>query len=160
FCHIYQPPPVCVPRSSYVAGDGMGGERAPTTNEPWCYGSLVARSAPSKTADAPDATVSNSRAGADAPDAPVSNSRAGADAPDAPETLASALAAARYLVEPKAALAVWLALQMSRPLLVEGPAGVGKTDLARACAEALGRRLIRLQCYEGLDEAKALYEWD
>jgi MoxR-like ATPase len=49
---------------------------------------------------------------------------------------------------------------MKRPLLLEGPAGVGKTDLARAAAEALGRPLIRLQCYEGLDEAKALYEWD
>src|ERR1700678_3973348 len=49
---------------------------------------------------------------------------------------------------------------MKRPLLLEGPAGVGKTDLARAAAEALGRPVIRLQCYEGLDEAKALYEWD
>ncbi|MFO0673138.1 MAG: MoxR family ATPase [Polyangiaceae bacterium] len=49
---------------------------------------------------------------------------------------------------------------MDKPLLVEGPAGVGKTDLARALAEALGRSMVRLQCYEGLDEAKALYEWD
>src|SRR4051812_12344934 len=49
---------------------------------------------------------------------------------------------------------------MKRPILLEGPAGVGKTDLARAAAEALGRPLVRLQCYEGLDEAKALYEWD
>src|SRR6201989_3028483 len=49
---------------------------------------------------------------------------------------------------------------MKRPVLLGGPAGVGKTDLARAAAEALGRPLVRLQCYEGLDEAKALYEWD
>ncbi|TKD08672.1 MoxR family ATPase [Polyangium fumosum] len=49
---------------------------------------------------------------------------------------------------------------MERPLMLEGPAGVGKTDLARAAAQALGRPLVRLQCYEGLDEAKALYEWD
>jgi MoxR-like ATPase len=58
------------------------------------------------------------------------------------------------------ALACWLAFQLERPLLVEGPAGVGKTDLARALAAASSRELVRLQCYEGLDEAKALYEWD
>src|SRR5215471_10881969 len=76
------------------------------------------------------------------------------------EALAEALARARYLADPATALSAWLALAMRRPLLVEGPAGVGKTDLARAVAEALGRPLVRLQCYEGLDEAKALYEWD
>ncbi|HEY1695664.1 MAG TPA: MoxR family ATPase [Polyangiaceae bacterium] len=57
-------------------------------------------------------------------------------------------------------LTVWLALELERPILVEGPAGVGKTDLARAVAEGTSRELVRLQCYEGLDEAKALYEWD
>jgi MoxR-like ATPase len=72
----------------------------------------------------------------------------------------SRLAGARYLADPATALAVWLALRMERPLLLEGPAGVGKTDLARAAGEALGREVLRLQCYEGLDEAKALYEWD
>jgi MoxR-like ATPase len=76
------------------------------------------------------------------------------------QSLATALAAARYLADPPIALPLWLALRMERPLMLEGPAGVGKTDLARATAEALGRPLLRLQCYEGLDEAKALYEWD
>jgi MoxR-like ATPase len=80
--------------------------------------------------------------------------------PPTAAALEAALAQARYLADPKAALSLWLALRMDRPLMVEGPAGVGKTDLARAAAEALGRPLIRLQCYEGLDEAKALYEWD
>ncbi len=65
-----------------------------------------------------------------------------------------------YLPSPEIATACFLADRMGKPILVEGPAGVGKTELAKALAEALGREFIRLQCYEGLDEAKALYEWE
>ena len=78
---------------------------------------------------------------------------------DSPEALAKALSAT-YLVDDRTALLAYLALALGRPLLCEGPAGVGKTELATALASALGRPLVRLQCYEGLDEGKALYEWD
>ena len=66
---------------------------------------------------------------------------------------------AKYLCSDEMATVVFLADRLGKPLLVEGPAGVGKTELSKALAEALGTELIRLQCYEGLDEAKALYEW-
>jgi MoxR-like ATPase len=71
-----------------------------------------------------------------------------------------ALAAAGYLPSREIATAVFLADRLEKPILVEGPAGVGKTELGRAFAAAAGRTLVRLQCYEGLDEAKALYEWE
>jgi MoxR-like ATPase len=65
-----------------------------------------------------------------------------------------------YLADESTALVSYLAGQLGKPVLVEGPAGVGKTELAKAVSRATERRLIRLQCYEGLDEAKALYEWN
>jgi MoxR-like ATPase len=70
------------------------------------------------------------------------------------------LAAAGYLADDSTALVAHLATALGKPVLVEGPAGVGKTELAKALARATERKLIRLQCYEGLDEAKALYEWN
>ena len=70
------------------------------------------------------------------------------------------LAGAGYLPSREISTALFLADRLEKPVLVEGPAGVGKTELARAWAAADGRALIRLQCYEGLDEAKALYEWE
>ena len=66
----------------------------------------------------------------------------------------------QYLCDRKLATVAFLASQMRKPILIEGPAGVGKTELAKAVAAALGRALIRLQCYGGLDEAHALYEWE
>ena len=65
-----------------------------------------------------------------------------------------------YICDKKIATVVFLAQQLSKPVLIEGPAGVGKTELAKVVSKALGRSMIRLQCYEGLDEAKALYEWE
>jgi MoxR-like ATPase len=70
------------------------------------------------------------------------------------------LSAAGYLPDHQIATTVFLADRLGKPLLVEGPAGVGKTELAKAMAAATGAELIRLQCYEGLDEARALYEWN
>jgi MoxR-like ATPase len=67
---------------------------------------------------------------------------------------------AEYICSKEIATVVFLAGATRKPILVEGPAGVGKTELAKAVARSLGRELIRLQCYEGLDEAKALYEWE
>ncbi len=66
----------------------------------------------------------------------------------------------QYICDKRIATVVFLAQQLDKPVLIEGPAGVGKTELAKVVASALGREMIRLQCYEGLDEAKALYEWE
>ena len=70
------------------------------------------------------------------------------------------LGAVGYLADDATALTAYLAGALEKPLLVEGPAGVGKTELAKAVARATGAELVRLQCYEGLDEARALYEWN
>jgi MoxR-like ATPase len=75
------------------------------------------------------------------------------------ETLAM-LAKGEYVAERSLATAVFLALRMGRPLFLEGEAGVGKTEIAKVLAQVLGRQLIRLQCYEGLDIASAVYEWN
>ncbi|MBB5076669.1 AAA family ATPase [Nonomuraea endophytica] len=79
---------------------------------------------------------------------------------DSPADVSARLAAASYLSDDSIATSVYLAAALGKPLLAEGPAGVGKTQLAKAVAEATGATLIRLQCYEGLDEARALYEWN
>src|ERR687895_2490748 len=70
------------------------------------------------------------------------------------------LAKADYLADRSLATVLFLALRMGRPLFLEGEAGVGKTEIAKVLSAALGRRLIRLQCYEGLDVASAVYEWN
>jgi MoxR-like ATPase len=77
-----------------------------------------------------------------------------------PADAADRLAAAGYLADPATATTAYLAGALEKPLLVEGPAGVGKTELAKAVARVTGAALVRLQCYEGLDEARALYEWN
>src|ERR1044072_3436129 len=72
----------------------------------------------------------------------------------------SGFGAHNYICNKNVATVVYLGTSLQKPLLVEGPAGVGKTELAKVLADFLGMELIRLQCYEGLDEAKALYEWE
>jgi MoxR-like ATPase len=93
---------------------------------------------------------------------PASSARSNLTSPvlASPSLVKDALAAQDYLADDRIAQVVFLAAQLSKPVLVEGPAGVGKTELAKALAAVTERRLIRLQCYEGLDEAKALYEWN
>lgn len=75
-------------------------------------------------------------------------------------TLQMKLDEAKYICSGDVAATLLVALQLGRPLLIEGPAGVGKTEIAKVMASALDRELVRLQCYEGLDESKALYEWN
>jgi MoxR-like ATPase len=81
-------------------------------------------------------------------------------APNSVDDVAAGLRSVGYLPGESTALVSYLATKLGKPILVEGPAGVGKTELAKALAKYLDRTLVRLQCYEGLDEAKALYEWN
>ena len=80
--------------------------------------------------------------------------------PDSIDDTLKLLARADYVAERSLATAVFLSLKMGRPLFLEGEAGVGKTEIAKVLAHALGRRLVRLQCYEGLDVSSAVYEWN
>jgi MoxR-like ATPase len=82
------------------------------------------------------------------------------DDPGSVADVRAALGDVGYLADESAALVAYLAQKLGKPVLVEGPAGVGKTELAKALSRATQRQLVRLQCYEGLDEAKALYEWN
>lgn len=79
---------------------------------------------------------------------------------DSPADVATRLGTAGYLADSPTATTTYLAGALEKPLLLEGPAGVGKTELAKAVARSTGAELVRLQCYEGLDEARALYEWN
>ena len=90
----------------------------------------------------------------------IPDSRAGAPRFDSIDAVRSGLAGVDYLADEGIAGVVFLADRLAKPVLVEGPAGTGKTELAKSVARLTGSRLIRLQCYEGLDESKALYEWN
>ncbi|MCC5697182.1 AAA family ATPase, partial [Klebsiella pneumoniae] len=95
---------------------------------------------------------------------PSSGSQAATSADDAPfesvEEVTTRFAECGYIADRRLATTVFLQSRLGKPLLLEGPAGVGKTELAKKLAEGTGRRLLRLQCYEGQDESKALYDWD
>jgi MoxR-like ATPase len=102
--------------------------------------------------------------GAEGTDPPGDTPAVGGSSPGAgftgPDEAAQRLSSVGYLADQATATVAYLADRLGKPVLVEGPAGVGKTELAKSVARAERRRLVRLQCYEGLDEAKALYEWN
>ena len=80
--------------------------------------------------------------------------------PESVEAVLDLLTKGKYVADRSLATALFLALKLNRPLFLEGEAGVGKTEIGKVLAAALGRRLIRLQCYEGLDVSSAVYEWN
>src|SRR6266704_4063235 len=80
--------------------------------------------------------------------------------PDSIDATLKLLGEANYLADRSLSTVLFLALRMGRPIFLEGEAGVGKTEVAKVLSQTLGRRLIRLQCYEGLDVAAAVYEWN
>ncbi|MGE0745584.1 MAG: AAA family ATPase, partial [Rhodospirillales bacterium] len=80
--------------------------------------------------------------------------------PESVDSVVDLLSQGRYVADRSLATALYLALKLGRPLFLEGEAGVGKTEIGKVLSETLGRRLIRLQCYEGLDVASAVYEWN
>src|SRR5215468_3783224 len=80
--------------------------------------------------------------------------------PDTPSQLAETLRTGGYIADRGLATALFVAIRMDRPILLEGEVGVGKTEVAKVLASLFGRTLIRLQCYEGIDTNQALYEWD
>ncbi|MEL7153429.1 MAG: MoxR family ATPase, partial [Pseudomonadota bacterium] len=82
------------------------------------------------------------------------------DLPDSIDATQELLSKTGYVCSRALATVTFLSLKLGRPLFLEGEAGVGKTEIAKALASALGRKLIRLQCYEGLDAASAVYEWN
>jgi MoxR-like ATPase len=91
---------------------------------------------------------------------PVAGADSPGSSPATPGQVQEQLGAAGYLADAATGTVVHLAAALGKPVLVEGPAGTGKTQLAKSVAAMTGKRLIRLQCYEGLDESKAIYEWD
>ena len=84
----------------------------------------------------------------------------GIDIPASIDETLTLLSESHYIADRSLATTLYLSLKMGKPLFLEGEAGVGKTEVAKVLSSALGRKLVRLQCYEGLDEAKALYEWE
>ena len=92
--------------------------------------------------------------------APVDNQRTPSAPPASVDAALALLGRHDYVADRRLATAVFLALKLGRPLFLEGEAGVGKTEVAKVLAAGLGKRLVRLQCYEGLDTAAAVYEWN